>query len=168
MPKEQLAATMVGKSAQPLALGYAFSKFYRNDTITNGLSLSSIGTNCISAGFSPETHRILAYYCTEDIATVMRALRGENSPLVEKDASEYQVFRDSYGNNVLQPVHVGSIFRAVTDLASLRLEYVHAAFCGRQGLTYREAPADTSALRDICLHMLDKTKAWFPHVYYDV
>lgn len=101
------------------------TKWY-NGSKTNGMSLAEVGQYLVDeAGFSPETHCVLAWYTSADTCVFRRVLLRSQLILDSTLTSVLLDLHDSDGHRCLQPFNLTTILCASSDLESVALSYVH-------------------------------------------
>ena len=101
------------------------TKWY-NGSKTNGMSLAEVGQYLVDeAGFSPETHCVLAWYTSADTCVFRRVLLRSQLILDSTLTSVLLDLHDSDGHRCLQPFNLTTILCASSDLESVALRYVH-------------------------------------------
>ncbi|CAO2650267.1 Nn.00g015590.m01.CDS01 [Neocucurbitaria sp. VM-36] len=129
--QQQAASTSTHRP--PYQSAAYFAQFYQGDT-TCGMSLQAIGHHLkTAAGFSPDTHRILSWYCSTDVAIFSRAVLGDNNIISFLPYRVLTLYPDTHRDNYLQPVNLALLLKVSTDLQSCRCGFVHQSlFPGQQ------------------------------------
>jgi hypothetical protein len=95
-----------------------FSRFYPGSLTTTGMSLAAVGDHLRDAGFSPQTHHILSWYSSMDIAVVCRALLG-HSQLFDFTPLDGLCAQVDESSQILQPFNIATLARGMHKLDDL-------------------------------------------------
>ncbi len=108
-----------------------FGQFYQGET-TCGLSLRGIGDQIRAYGIFSDTHRILSWWSSIDVAVFGRALLGCDQIITLIKWDELVSCLDADGNNALQPVNISVLIKGCSDVANGRCGNAHRSLFPEQ------------------------------------
>jgi hypothetical protein len=157
------ATTYSTSERQSRFLRREFVQYHYDGDYTSGITLDEVGKAIVSAGFKPETHRVLSWYSAHDITTFKRILLGNNDMVLTWDEEPRLVndFTDSTtGESCLQTINVVNLLRESTNLAMMKCGYTHRSLFPSVDLQMHKAENDTLAMCQIYYRFLIESAAW--------
>ncbi|KAH4308175.1 hypothetical protein HBH79_114170 [Parastagonospora nodorum] len=134
-------------------------KQYR-DNKTVRLSLASVGDCVREAGFSPDTHRVISWYSSLDIAIFNRALRGHSEVFDTTPFTTLAALEDARGINCLQPVNFCHALKRCSNLVSVRCGFVYRSIFPGKWLQMHNSDNDTLVANEILQYLLCEMEKW--------
>lgn len=136
-----------------------FEKFYPGRR-TSGMSLGAIGDAIRTAGFKPDTHCILSWYSSINVAIFRRAFGGGDALFSHFPARDLVWLPDSQGHNCLQPINIAYMLMLYSNAKKVSCGYSHHSLFPRQEMQMHVADKDTLPACHIYRYMVKECAEW--------
>ncbi|OAL45341.1 hypothetical protein IQ07DRAFT_684273 [Pyrenochaeta sp. DS3sAY3a] len=133
-----------------------------NPPYIEDMYLSAIGDKLKEAGFRPDTHRLLSWHSSINMAGIFRALNGDSDLISTYPIPKVWTILSLSGEQYLQPVNIAWLVQLCSNLTSARLQRVYGPLLPKAAVpSFHNASDDTMALYFIYERLIKEPRSWY-------